>query len=317
VNPEHEHFDVIIDIANEFGDPGPNGRLDPGDIIGVWTSNGRGHEYEAEVHLVKDPGSETRYSSSSYVDFSGGYFDTTNGNRSLFSRIEGRIQFPDNGGQWTHTTPSIRGVRNRTPNGTVTDVQFNPATAVNEAWVAVYDGAKWHLYTSAFSQTPMNNMEERYQGESNVAQMVQVDGQQRRRWQLTSSNGRINFTITEGSEEFQSGDEVSFSVHRPVLQDGGRLPLVVIAHGAHPEAFVSQPKHVTYLNNTFRPDPGIGGEKDQWMTIIGDSQTNERYDLFIQWVGGENRWKVFLESVPIMLKNLLSVMTFESKALTV
>jgi len=44
-------YDVVFDLVNASGQPVSNGRLDPGDIIGVLTDD----EVSAEVHVVADP----------------------------------------------------------------------------------------------------------------------------------------------------------------------------------------------------------------------------------------------------------------------
>jgi hypothetical protein len=58
-------YDVVIDIADDKGEPGQNGQLDPGDIVGVFTTNPK----DAEVQIVYDPLKKPAAYDAGYIDY--------------------------------------------------------------------------------------------------------------------------------------------------------------------------------------------------------------------------------------------------------
>ena len=270
------------DVVYDFGDGrqnSPNGRLDPGDIIGVLTTNA----LTADVQVVADPSRDVRYTGSAFAEFVGDYISATGALNaaSLNVRLRGRIQYPANpASALVTTTPRIQGVRNRSPNGTVSALNIMGG-AIPEYWNAIYDGSNWHLRASesgphgSFPPSAPNQ------------------------WTLTSTNNRVSFRINEGAVAFEHGDEVYFTVTRTPIAEGP-YPLVVVAHGNHSPYQLTQPKYCdveflpfgpgTFLN--FRNSPGVGGTNDQMMTIFNEHLREGCAQTWVQWEATSNHWEV-------------------------
>ena len=229
-------FDVVIDLANAAGENTPDGILNPGDLIGVYTAD----KAAAEVRVLTDPGNQTQagIAGSAYVEYQfADYWQPAPAVDDVRVRLRGRITYPTAAGAAQFATaPVVQGTGNGTVMGGAVTIAGG---ATDQFWSGVYlaptAGAPagtlgdWYFTGSAdptANPTP-----------------VPPDALNTK-WDATLDGGNVTFRILPaaggGAVPFASGDRIWFNVTHQMT--AGQYPVVALAHGNHGPFLVGQPK---------------------------------------------------------------------------
>jgi len=207
-------YDIVLDFCNAAGENTPNGRLDPGDIVGLLTDSST----VAEARVITDPGATGAGTAVRRVYATTGVagYDLPAGFDGLTTAItgipfKGRTVYPNGVGANTPLVVFAHGnhAQYATPTATAPTIpagRGGTTTGVKVQLDAVAEN--WTLTLKANGRWDIAGSVSGAQGESAAKAGLN--------WLVKSTNLFIELTITDNAgTPFVVGDRIKFTVKRP------------------------------------------------------------------------------------------------------